>query len=152
MEVWNFLILFEDSDTRDPSLVAVRRILVCLSILILRTFCGKTVMGRKEALFCDFFFLQGCFQCRWVRVGAVSFIYQSAVTNSMHLHSTYTPHLQYLKSEAYEKSSQTAAVELFSRNSQRVNAIGYFCRRAPSCIFDRMFDRILNATLSNILL
>ena len=70
----------------------------------------------------------------------------------MHLHSTYTPHLQYLKSEAYEKSSQTAAVELFSRNSQRVNAIGYFCRRAPSCIFDRMFDRILNATLPNNLL
>ena len=87
-----------------------------------------------------------------MRVGAVSFIYQSAVTNSMHLHSTYTSHLQYFKLEVYVKSSQTAAVELFCRNSPRVNAIGYFCRRAPSCIFDRMFDRILNATLPNNLL
>ena len=51
------MILFEDCDTRGPSLVAVRRILVCLSILILRTLCGKPVMGRKEALFCDIFFL-----------------------------------------------------------------------------------------------
>ena len=83
---------------------------------------------------------------------AVGFIYQSAVTNSMHLQSTYTPHLQCFKSEAYVKSSQTAAVELFCRNSQRVNAVSYFCRRAPSCIFHRMFDRILNATLPNNLL
>ena len=30
-----------------------------------------------------------------------------AVTNSMHLQSTYTPHLQYLQSEAYLESSQT---------------------------------------------
>ena len=34
-----------------------------------------------------------------VRVGAVGFIQQSAVTNSMQLQSTYTPHLQHLQSE-----------------------------------------------------
>ena len=87
-----------------------------------------------------------------MRVGAVDFIHQSAVTNSMHLQSTYTPHLQYLQSEALLESSRTSAVELFCRNSQRVKAVRYFCKRAPSCIFDRMFDRILNATLPNNLL
>ena len=87
-----------------------------------------------------------------MRVGAIGFIHQSAVTNSMHLKSTYTPHLQYLQSEVHLESSRTSAVELFYKNSQRVKAVGYFCRRAPSCIFDRMFDRILNATLSNNLL
>ena len=40
------------------------------------------------------FVLQGDFSCRWVRVGAVGFIHQFAVTNSMHLQSTYTPYLQ----------------------------------------------------------
>ena len=39
-------------------------------------------------------------------------------------------------------------VELFCRNSQRVIAVDFFCRRAPSW----MFDRILNVTLSNNLL
>ena len=33
----------------------------------------------------------------------------------------------------------------FWGNSRRLQAVGYFCRRAPSW----MFDRILNATLSN---
>ena len=36
--------------------------------------------------------------------------------------------------------------ELFCRNSQRVKAAGYFRGRAPSCIFNRMFDRILDWT------
>ena len=89
------------------------------------------------------------FWCRWVRVGAVGFIHQSAVTNSKHLQSTYTPHLQYLQSQAHLESTRTCAVKLFCRNSQRVKPVGYFCRRAPSCISDRMFDRILNATLTN---
>ena len=34
--------------------------------------------------------------------------------------------------------------------SEIVNkVVGYFLRKAPLCIFDKMFDRILNATLSN---
>ena len=82
-----------------------------------------------------------------MRVGAVGFIHQSAVANSMHLQSTYSPHLQYLQLEAHLESSRTSAVEPFRRNSHRVKAVGYFLRRATSCIFDRMFDRILNATL-----
>ena len=51
----------------------------------------------------------------WVRVGAVGFIHQSAVTNSMHLQSTYTPHLQYLQSDAHLESSQTSVVEVYSQ-------------------------------------
>ena len=112
----------------------------------------ENLWGRERKHYFVSFFLQVCFYCRWMRVGAIGFIHQSAVTNSMHLQSTYTPHLPYLQSEAHLESSRTSAVEHFCRNSQRVKVIGYFCRRAPSCIFDRMFDRILNATLSNNLL
>ena len=39
--------------------------------------------------------------------------------------------------------SGTSALELYCGNSQRIKAIGYFRRRAPSW----MFDRILNAPL-----
>ena len=31
----------------------------------------------------------------------------------------------------------------------RVKTVGYFRKRAPSCIFERMFDRILNVILPN---
>ena len=61
----------------------------------------------------------------------------------MHLQSTYTPHLQHIQSEAYMESSRTSAVERYCGNSQRIKAVGYFRRRAPSW----MFVRILNATL-----
>ena len=57
-----------------------------------------------------------------MRVCAVGFIHQSAVTNSIHVQSIYTPHLQYLQSEAHLESSGTSAVRLFYRNSQRVKA------------------------------
>ena len=72
-------------------------------------------------------------------------VHQPAATNSMHLQSTYTPHLQHIQSEAHMESSRTSAVELYCGNSQRIKAVGYFRRRAPSW----MFDRILNATLPN---
>ena len=65
--------------------------------------------------------------------------------NSMHLQSTYTLHLQHIQSEAHLESSETSAVELFCGNIQRIKAVGYFRRRAPWW----MFDRILNATLPN---
>ena len=55
----------------------------------------------------------------------------------------FTPHLQHIQSEAHLESSRTSEVELYCRNSQRIKAVGYFRRRAPSW----MFDRILNATL-----
>ena len=66
------------------------------------------------------------------------FTHESAVTNSMHLQSTHTPHLQYFESEAHLKSSLTSAVVLFRINSERVKAVGYFRRRATSYIFDRV--------------
>ena len=49
--------------------------------------------------------------------------------------------------EIVSVKSRTSAVKIFCRNSQRVKAVGYFWRRAPSCIFDKIFDRILNTTL-----
>ena len=36
------------------------------------------------------------------------------------------------------ESSRIPALELFSENSQRVKAAGYFRKRAPSWMFDRM--------------
>ena len=72
-------------------------------------------------------------------------VHQPAAANSMHLQSTYTSHLQHIQSEANFESNQTSAVELYCGNSQRIKAVGYFCRTAPSW----MFDRILNATLPN---
>ena len=87
-----------------------------------------------------------------MKLGAAGCIHQSAVTDSMHLQSTYTPHLQHFQSQVHLESGLTYAVELFCGNSQSVKVVGYFRRRALSWIFDRMFDRILNATLPNNLL
>ena len=72
-------------------------------------------------------------------------VHQPGATNSMHLQSTCTQHLQHIQSDLLLESSQTSAMELFCGNSQRIKAIGYFRWRAPSWIF----DRILNATLPN---
>ena len=73
------------------------------------------------------------FSCRGTfNVGGVGFIHQSAVTNSMHLQSTYSPHLQRLQSDEHLEPSRTSAVELFCGNSQCVKAVGYFRRKAPS--------------------
>ena len=54
--------------------------------------------------------------------------------------------------EAHLESIRTIVVELFCLINQRVKDISYFCRRASSWMFDRKFDRILNATLPNNLL
>ena len=59
----------------------------------------------------------------------------------MHLQSTYTPHLQHIQSEAHLESSRTSAVELYCGNSQRIKAVGYFRRRGPSWMFDRILMR-----------
>ena len=49
---------------------------------------------------------------------------------------------------SHTEPGRTIAVELFCRNSQRVKAVDYFRKRAPSW----MFGRILNAILPNNLL
>ena len=66
-------------------------------------------------------------------------------TNSMHSQYTPTPHLQHIQSETHLESSRTSAVDRFCENKQRIKAVGYFCRRTPSW----MFNRILNAILPN---
>ena len=64
---------------------------------------------------------------------------------AVYLHPTFTAPFQL---EVHLESSQTSAVQLFCGNSPHLQMIGYFCKRAPS----QMFDRILNMTLSNNLL
>ena len=76
-------------------------------------------------------------------------LYNSLQLQIMLLETTYTPHLQYLQSLEFSRKS---TVELFCRNNQLVKTVGYFSIKVPSCVFDRMFDRILNATLLNSLL
>ena len=49
---------------------------------------------------------------------------------------------------SHSESSRKTAVELFRDNDQRVKAVGYFSKSAPSWIF----DKILNVTLPNNLL
>ena len=84
--------------------------------------------------------------------GVVVYTHQSVVTNSMHLQSSYKPHLLHLQLETHLESSRTSAAEVFCRNSQHTKAVAYFRRRAPLWNFDRMFDCIQNATLPNNLL
>ena len=65
-------------------------------------------------------------------------------TNSMHLQSTHSSHLQHLQFNLHFDSSRKSVVGLFCGSSQRVKATGCFRGGAPLL----MFDRILNATLS----
>ena len=58
------------------------------------------------------------------------------------LHPIFTAPFQ---SEAHLESSRTSGMKLFCRNSRRLQAVGYFGKRARSC----MFDRILNETSSS---
>ena len=92
---WNFVILVEYSDTGCPSLIGIRlEYLFAYQFWYWELWVGNVWGGERKHYFVNFF-MQGYFQWRWVRICAAGFIYQSAVTNSMHLHSTYTPHLQY---------------------------------------------------------
>ena len=63
----------------------------------------------------------------------------------MHLQSTHAQHLQHLYPDLHLESGRKSVVELFCENSQRVKAVGCFRIGAPLL----MFDRILNATLSD---
>ena len=58
----------------------------------------------------------------------LSFIQQSWVTNSMHLQTTYSPHLQYLQSEVHLESSQTSAVEFFAEIVQVLRPLTIFAK------------------------
>ena len=66
----------------------------------------------------------------------------------MYLQSTHTTHWQHLQLEAHSGSGQKSVVESLCGNSPHAKAVGYFCKRALSSIF----DRILNAALPNGLL
>ena len=59
-------------------------------------------------------------------VGLVCFIHQYRVTNS--IHSTYTPHLQYLEPETLLESSRTSAMDIFYGYGQGVKDVDNFRR------------------------
>ena len=67
-----------------------------------------------------------------------NFTYDSEVYDLMELYLE-TSHSEFVRK---------TALELFCWNGQRIKAVGYFRRRSPSW----MFDRILNVTLPNNLL
>ena len=73
--------------------------------------------------------------------------HQPVATNSMHLQSTYNPYLQHL-SERRHICNPVKHLQWSFFADQRLQAVDYFDKRAPLW----MFDRILNATLSNNLL
>ena len=65
-------------------------------------------------------------------------------TLGVYLQLTFTAPLQL---QAYLESSGTSAVECFCRNNQRLKATGYFRKRTPSWIFDRIFNTALPINL-----
>ena len=150
MGAWKFVILLENSDTGGPSLVVVSmEYLFSYQFWYGELWIENLWGGERKRYFVNFS-LRRCFWCRWVRVGAVGFIHQSAVTNSMHLQSLHI----YSTSNRMRIWNPVKHLlwRFIRRNSQRVKAVGYFRRKAPSCIFNRMFDRVLNGTLPNNLL
>ena len=152
MEPWKLVTLVENSDIEGPSLVAIWMEYFFAYQFWYWNLCWKNLWGGERKRYLLIFSCRDAFNVgRWGLVQP-SFIQQSWVTNSMHLQTTYSPHLQYLQSEVHLESSQTSAVELFCGNSQGVKTVDYFRKRAPSCIFGSMFDKTLNATLPNNLL
>ena len=53
-------------------------------------------------------------------------VHEPAATNSMHLQSTYTPHLQQIQLDAHLKSSGTSALELFAEIVNVLRPLGIF--------------------------
>ena len=45
--------------------------------------------------------------------------------------------------------TKNSFAEIAKAYLKRIKAAAYFCRRAPSSILDRIFDRVLNGTLPN---
>ena len=151
MGTWNFVIVAEDSDTGGPSVVGAMMeylfVYQCWywelwvenlwggkgSIILLILSCRVLLMSVGEIWY-GWFYLPVC-----------SYKFHAF---TVYLHSTFTV----LQCEVRLEFSRASAMEFFSRNSQRVKVVGYFRRRPPSSIFDRMFDKILNAALPNNLL
>ena len=144
MEAWNCVILVEVFDNGGPSLVDAR-----IEYLFPNQFWHRKVWvenlwgGERKHYFGS--------AVGW---GLVRLILHT----SLHLeipctYSLLTLHI-YSTSNCREiwNSVEHLHHELFCRNCQRVKAVGFFRRKAPSCIFGRMFDRILNGTLPNNIL
>ena len=73
-------------------------------------------------------------------------LYNSPAMNSMQFQSTYTAHSQRLQSDSHLESGRGSVVELFCRNSLRVQPVGCFRRGGPSFVF----DGILRVTQENL--
>ena len=144
---WNFLMRIKNSDTGGPSLVAVR-----MEYQLGWNFGWKTCEVKKRSVILLIFPCGGAFNVgEWGLVWLV--LYTSL---QLQIPCTYSLPALHIYSTSNRRHIWNPVEHLkwsfFCRNSQRVKAVGYFRRRAPSCIFDRMFGRILNATLPNSLL
>ena len=89
--------------------------------------------------------LVGVGWCGWFCTPVCSYKFHAL---TVYLHSTFT--VLSIRGAFGVQSNICGGVFLQKQSS--VKAVGYFGRRAPSCIFDRVFDRILNVTLPNSLL
>ena len=93
------------------------RMLICVLILICETSCEKPIFFFFCALIVHGWgvvrwYSQVRFLIVWLSLNSFR-IYQPAVTDSMHLQSTYTPHLKHIQSEAHLEYSWTSGVEVF---------------------------------------
>ena len=94
------------------------RMLICVLILICETpyekpifLCALIVHGWGVVRW----YSQVRFLIVWLSLNCFP-IYQPAATDSMHVQSTYTPHLKHIQSEAHLEYSWTSVVEVFFAN------------------------------------
>ena len=83
------------------------------------------------------------------KISAAEFRFSQTLFFAVQLNVTYDSEAYnlmklYLET-SHSESGRTTVMEPFCGNDQRVKAVDYFCKRAPSW----MFDWILNATLPN---
>ena len=124
------MILVEDSDTRGPSLVTVRVEFLFANQFWYWQLCVKNLgRGERKHYFVNFF-LRVYFQCWWVRVGR-SVLYRSLW---LQIPCTYSLRTLHIYSTSNWRRIWSPVEHLpFCGNSERIKAIGYFRRRAPSC-------------------
>ena len=146
---WNFLILIEYSNTEGPSLVAVRmEYLFSYQFWYLELWVGNLSGGEAKHYSVNF-------SCRGAfNVDGWGFVRLALCTSlQLQIPCTYSLPTLHIYS-AYNGRCIWNPVEHLrcSFFAEIVKAVGYFRRRAPSCISNKMFDKILNATLPNNLL
>ena len=152
MGAWKSVILLENSDTGGPSLVVVSmEYLFSYQFWYGELWIENLWGGERKRYFVNF-------PCGGVfDVGGWGLVLLVLYTNlQLQIPCTYSLPTLHIYSTSNRMRIWNPVKHLLwrfiRRNSQRVKAVGYFRRKAPSCIFNRMFDRVLNGTLPNNLL